>query len=228
MDYLARKGFRIFAYDPRGFGSSYRPADGRNVTYQVELEDAEALINFVLSETGLRTVSMIAFGSGSMVAGGHALRHPDQVESLALMDFVWRVFPEPLPADFKEMLLNQPNGYLQISVVTDFFNRLLRFATPEIRAWVHSTFTEAPVGPFLTAFDPLPLIRPPDQVQASVLIIRGAQAEITSETDSFDFLSNISGQIRAIDVLEGAGPIPSLEKNHYQRVLKDIAWFLSK
>jgi len=228
MDYLAKKGFKVFAYDPRGFGLSYRPADGRSITYEVELKDAEALVSFVLAKTGTNVMSVVAFGSGAQVACGHAIRHPEQVHALALMDFVWRVFPEPLPTGFKEMLLSQPNGYLRISLVTDIFTQLLRFATPEIKAWVHTTFTEAAVGPFLTAFDPMPLLRPAKQFQSSVMIIRGTEAGITSEADNFDFLSNISSQIRAMDVLEGAGPIPSLEKNHYDRVLRDIAWFFSK
>ena len=228
MNHLTQKGFKVFAYDPRGFGSSYRPADGRSITYEVELKDAKALVDFVMAESGERAVSMVAFGSGSQVACGHALRHPKQVDALALMDFVWKVFPEPLPSQFQEMLLSQPNGYLQTSLVTNFFDELLHLATPEVRAWVNSTFTEAPIGPFLTAFEPMPLIKPVDQVQASILIIRGTQAGITSEADSFDFLRGISSQVRAIDVLEGAGPIPSLEKNHYQLVLKDITWFLSR
>jgi len=228
MDYLARKGFKVFAYDPRGFGSSYRSPDGKSITYEVELKDAEALVNFVLAKTGAKTVSMVAFGSGAQVACGHALRYPEQVNSLVLMDFLWKFFPEPLSPQFKEMLLNQPNGYLPLSVVADFFNKQLCFASPEILAWVHSTFTVAPVGPILTAFDPLPLIKPAEKIRAPVLIIRGTEAGITSEADSFDFLSKISSQIRAIDFLEGAGPVPSLEREHYQTVLKDIGWFLTK
>lgn len=228
MDHLAKKGFRIFAYDPRGFGLSDRPTDGRSITYEVELKDAKALFSFVLAKTGAKRVSVVAFGSGAQIACGHAIRHPEEVHSLALMDFVWKVFPEPLPTGFKEMLLSQPNGYLRISLVKDLFNQLLRFATPEMKTWISTTFTEAPVGPFLTSFDPMPLINPVKQFQSSVMIIRGTEAGITSETDSFDFLSNMSGSIRAMNVLEGAGPVPSLEKNHYQTVMRDIAWFLSK
>jgi len=226
MDYLAKKGFRVFAYDPRGFGLSYRPSDGRSVTYEVELKDAEALVGFVFAKTGAKAVSMVAFGSGAQVACGHAVNHPAQVDALVLMDFVWKF--EPLSLEFKEKLLNQPKGYLQLSNVADFFDKQLRFASPEILAWVHSTFTVAPIGPMLTAFDPFPLIKPPEKLRARVLIIRGTQAGITSEADSFDFLGKISSQIRAIDIFDGAGPVPSLEKRHYQMVLKDIAWFLRK
>ena len=226
MNYLAKEGFKVFAYDPRGFGSSSRPLNGTSITYEVELKDAEALVNFVLAKTGTKTISIVAFGAGAQVACGHAIRHPEQVDALALMDFVWKFHP-PLSSEFKEILLNQANGYLPLSVVADFFDHQARFASPEILAWIHSTFTVAPVGPILTAFD-LPLIKPAEKIRAGVLIIRGTEVEITSEADSFDFLSEISSQIRAIDVLEGAGPVPSLEKEHYQTVLKDIGWFLAR
>jgi len=230
MDYLARKGFKVFAYDPRGLGSSYQPPDGRSITYKVELKDAEALVHFVLAQAGARTVSMVAYGSGTTVACGHALRYPEQVDALALMDFVWMVSQaKHSPPGFKEMLLNQPNGYLKLSRIADSFDELLRpFVTPEILTWVNSTFTEAPVGPFLKVFNPLPFFKPADKIKASVLIIRGSEAGITSEADSFDFLSKTGSQIRTIDVLEGAGPVPSLEKEHYRTVLQDIAWFLAR
>jgi pimeloyl-ACP methyl ester carboxylesterase len=230
MDYLARKGFEVFAYDPRGFGSSYHPPDGRSVTYESEQKDAEALIQFVLAQTGARTVSMVAYGSGTTVACGYALRHPEQVDALALMDFVWMVSQaNQFPPGFKEMLLNQPNGYLKLSRLSDMFDALMRpFVDPEILTWVNATFDEAPVGPFLKVFNPLPFFKPADRIKASVLIIRGSEAGITSEADSLDFLSKTGSRIRALDVLEGAGPVPSLEKEQYRTVLKDIAWFLAR
>jgi len=51
---------------------------------------------------------------------------------------------------------------------------------------------------------------------------------VTSESDSFDFLKTIDGQVRAYDILKCAGPVPSLEKRHYKTVLGDIAWFLAR
>jgi len=230
MDYLATKGFRVFAYDPRGFGSSYHPPDGRSITYESEQKDAEALVQFVLAQSGARTVSMVGYGSGTTLACSYALRYPEQVDALALMDFVWMVSQaNHFPPDFKEMLLNQPNGYLKLSRISDMFDALMRpVVDPEILAWVNTTFTEAPVGPFLKVFNPLPFFKPADTIKASLLIIRGSEAGITSEADSLDFLSKTGSQVRALDVLEGAGPVPSLEKEHYRTVLQDIAWFLAR
>ncbi len=229
MDYLAARGFRIFALDPRGFAPSFRPMDGRSITYEVELKDAEALVCFVLLETQAAAVSMVAYGSGAQVACGHALRHPEQVKAMALMDFIWKRSQQHSSLQFKEVLLSQPNGYLKQTLIADGFEEIFQgFVAPEVVAWINSTFTEAPVGPFLTNFEPLPMIKPAEEIRAATMIIRGTRAGITSEEDSLDFLGHICGEIRLLDVLEGAGPIPSLEKGSYNRVLKDISWFLSR
>ena len=231
MDHLAKEGFRVFAYDYRGFGSSYHPPDGRSVTLEVQLKDTEALVNFVLVETKAKSVSMLGYGIGTEIACSHAARHPDQVDALVTVDFCWKVCALQFPPDLKEMLLRQPNGYFKMSSFGDFFTMIFRsFVSPEIRAWFESTFmvVDIPVGPLITLIGPLPLVKDVKNIQAPVFIIYGAKANIPTEADMFDFLSSISSQIRAIDILEGGGPCPPVEKDQYRKVLKDIAWFLSR
>jgi pimeloyl-ACP methyl ester carboxylesterase len=210
MDYLAKKGFTVFAYDYRGFGSSYKPPDGRSVTFEVQLKDTEALVNFVLAETKTKSVSMLGFGIGTEIACSHVARHPDQVDALVTVDFVWKVCAIQFPPDLKEMLLRQPNGYFKMSSFGGFFAGLFRFISPEVRAWFESTFTvvEVPVGPYITILGAWPLLDDVEKIQAPVLIIYGTKSEVTTKADSFDFLSSINSQIRTIDILEDGGPIP--------------------
>src|SRR4030042_4456696 len=230
MDHLAKEGFRVFAYDYRGFVSSYHPPDGRSITFEVQLKDTEALVNFVLAETKAKSVSMLGYGIGTEIACSHAARHPDQVDGLVLSDFVWKVLVTPLPLELKEMLLRQPNGYYTMSSLGGFLAWISRNMSPELLPWLGSTFTEAeiPVGPIITLTEPLPLVKDVKNIQAPIFIIYGAKAEIPTEADSFDFLSSISSQIRAIEIIEDGGACPPLEKDHYRKVLKDIVWFLSK
>ena len=230
MDHLAKEGFRVFAYDYRGFGSSYHPPDGRSVTFEVQLADTEALVNFVLAETKAKSVSMLGSGIGTEIACSYAASHPDQVDGLVLSDFVWKVLVTQLPLEIKEMLLKQPNGYFKLSSLGGFAAWISRAFSPELLPWLGSTFTEAeiPVGPLITLTGALPLVKDVEKIQAPILIIYGAKADIPTEADSLDFLSSISSQIRAIDIIEGGGAYPPLEKDHYRKVLKDIAWFLSR
>jgi pimeloyl-ACP methyl ester carboxylesterase len=225
MDFLARKGFRVFAHDPRGLGLSYHPSDGRSANFEVGLKDAEALVSFVLEKTGARTVSMVASGFGAEIACSHAISHPEQVNALALVGFVWKL--NPFPSELKEKFLSQPEGYLQLSLVADFFDKQLLFVSPEVTTWLRETFTVAPVGPMLSSLD-LPLIKTPEKLRARLMIFRGTQVGLYSESDNFDFLSKISSRIRTMIVIEGAGIAPTIEKAHYQMVFKDIAWFLAE
>jgi pimeloyl-ACP methyl ester carboxylesterase len=229
MDYLVEKGFRVFAYDPRGFGNSYHPQDGKDVTFEVEFKDAEALVKFVVTQSGSNHLSFVAIGVGTALACGLAASHPEMVESVVMMDFVWKVLPIPIPAQFKEMVLAKTRGYLQMDLLNPFFdNVLFRFFAPEILSWIHSTFTEAPAGPFLATFEPLPLVKSADLIRASVMIIRGTKAEVTSEEDGLDFLSTVKAPIRVFNAIQGAGAVPHLEKNYYKQVFEDIAWFFSR
>ncbi|MBI5445724.1 MAG: alpha/beta fold hydrolase [Deltaproteobacteria bacterium] len=229
MDFLVSTGFRVFAYDPRGFGRSYRPPDGRSITQEVELRDAGAFLDFVLSETGTGAVAMVGFGSGGVAACNLASLRPERVSALALMDFVWlHSQAAHAPPGVREMLLACPDGYLPLSELAGFFEGALRFAEPEVCAWNAAAFRVAPVGPFLKVWNPTPYIPFPGEIRASVLILRGTEAGITSEADSLDFLGRVGGPLRILDVVEGAGPVPSLEARHHRRVLEDIAWFLGR
>ena len=225
MDHLANEGFRVFAYDYRGFGSSYHPPDGRSVTLEVQLKDTEALVNFVLTETKAKSVSLLGYGIGTEIACIHAVRHPDQVNALILIESAWKVPPRFFP-DTKEMLLEQPNGYFNLTILSKDLAPFFLFLSPEIQAWCGSTFTVVPVGPGITLAGLWPLVKDVEKIHAPVLYIYSTQADVTTEADSFDFLSSISSQIRAIDILEGAGGMPHLEKDQYRKVLKDIGWFL--
>lgn len=229
MDALVGKGFRVFAYDPRGFGKSYHPQDGKDVTFEVELKDAEALIQFILSKSKTNCISIVAIGVGTALACGLAARHPERVVSLVMMDFVWKVLPIPIPVQVKEMVLSQSGGYLRMDLLNPFFDQMLfRFFAPEIRSWIHSTFTEAPAGPFLATFETLPLVKSADLIRASAMIIRGSAVEVTSEEDSLGFLRTIKAPLRIFSAIQGAGAVPHLEKNCYQQVFEDIAWFFSR
>lgn len=229
MGALAAAGSRVFAYDPRGFGESHRPADGRSVTQEVELRDAERFLRFALAESGAEAVSMLAYGSGTVAACNLAAMHPQQVRSLVLMDFVWLYSQAAhFPGSVRELLLARPDGYLPLAELPGFFDGLLRVVVPEIRAWMSAAAAVVPVGPILKVWEPLPYVCAPQNIRASVLIIRGTEAGITSEADSLDFLGRVSGPVRALDVLEGAGAVPSLEAQHYRRVQTDIAWFMGR
>jgi pimeloyl-ACP methyl ester carboxylesterase len=92
---LVKAGFRVIAPDMRGYNLSDKPPGVR--AYRVELlaRDVERLI----LACGEQTASLVGHDWGAMVAWIAAMRHPERVERLAILNV-------PHPARFLDGLLS--------------------------------------------------------------------------------------------------------------------------
>lgn len=77
------KRHRVVVPDHMGFGKSETPAD-REYTLGTHVENLEAL----LLELDLRDITLVMQDWGGPIGGGFALRHPDRVRRLCLMNTV--------------------------------------------------------------------------------------------------------------------------------------------
>jgi cis-3-alkyl-4-acyloxetan-2-one decarboxylase len=78
-----RKRHRVVVPDHMGFGKSETPAD-REYTLGTHVENLEAL----LLELDLRDITLVMQDWGGPIGGGFALRHPERVARLCLMNTV--------------------------------------------------------------------------------------------------------------------------------------------
>jgi cis-3-alkyl-4-acyloxetan-2-one decarboxylase len=85
------KRHRVVVPDHMGFGKSETPAD-REYTLGTHVENLEAL----LLELDLRDITLVMQDWGGLIGGGFALRHPDRVARLCLMN---TVVPLQLPIE---------------------------------------------------------------------------------------------------------------------------------
>jgi proline iminopeptidase len=76
--------------DPRGTGSSDRPADPRAYAIDDYVDDVEELRRHL----GLERINLLGHSHGGVVAMGYAARHPDRVERLILASTLARWAPE--------------------------------------------------------------------------------------------------------------------------------------
>ena len=141
---LVQAGFRVVAPDMRGYNLSDKPLGVR--AYRVELlaRDVERLI----LACGESTAALVGHDWGAIVAWIAAMRHPERVEKLAILNV-------PHPARFLDGLLS-PMQLLRSSYV--FFFQIPRLPEEVIRAGdfalLRSALGRDPVRPgALTAED---------------------------------------------------------------------------
>lgn len=106
IDFLALRGFDVFAVDVRGYGKSTRPPEMQAnpdlylplVATDTGVADFATAVDFVLRLRGLRAVNVFAMSWGGTVAGAYAARNPDKVVKLALLAPQW-LSDVPIPID---------------------------------------------------------------------------------------------------------------------------------
>lgn len=81
MDRLA-DAYHLIYYDQRGRGRSAQGVQPADVTLDSEIEDLEAL----RTQLGLESVAVLGHSWGGQIAMEYALRHPDRVSHLILMN----------------------------------------------------------------------------------------------------------------------------------------------
>jgi len=79
---LAEAGFRLLAPDQRGYNRSEKPKGVEN--YQIELLAADAV--GLIEAAGRKTACLVGHDWGAAVAWEVALRYPDQIEKLAILN----------------------------------------------------------------------------------------------------------------------------------------------
>jgi proline iminopeptidase len=120
LDRLA-EAFRLVYYDQRGRGRSADGVRPEDVTLRSEVEDLDR----VRSHFGLESIAVLGHSWGGVVAMEYAIRHPDRVSHLLLMDTApasagdWRRLRE----SFAERRPAEDRAEMQAIAATDAFQR---------------------------------------------------------------------------------------------------------
>jgi proline iminopeptidase len=120
LDRLA-DAFRLVYYDQRGRGRSADGVRPEDVTLRSEVEDLDR----VRSHFGLQSIAVLGHSWGGVLAMEYAIRHPDRVSQLLLMDTApasagdWRRLRE----SFAERRPAEDRAEMEAIAATDAFQR---------------------------------------------------------------------------------------------------------
>jgi len=130
MAYLARAGFDVFSMDMEGYGPSTRPEPMNNpcnlppdsqktarpgkavcastytqpiTTMSSDWNDLSAVVNYLLTSKGVKTVSLVGWSQGGPRTAGYTAQNPDKVSRLVVLAPAYNRAmptnpPEPLAA----------------------------------------------------------------------------------------------------------------------------------
>jgi pimeloyl-ACP methyl ester carboxylesterase len=84
MDYLAARGFDVFAIDYQNYGLSDRHACGLCVTTDKAALDVDAAVEHIRKLRGVDRVHLVGWSWGANITALYASRHPDKVGRLVM------------------------------------------------------------------------------------------------------------------------------------------------
>jgi pimeloyl-ACP methyl ester carboxylesterase len=103
MDFVAQRGWDVYATDIRGYGRSTRPPEmdrppGQGapiVNTGVAVRDVGAVVDWIRSRRGVPRISLVGWSWGTTITGAYTAENPSAVERLVLYAPLWLLKDPP-------------------------------------------------------------------------------------------------------------------------------------
>lgn len=229
MDFLARRGFDVFAPDMRGFGSSTKPEG--HITTEQAAGDLNAVVDFICKLRGVAQVQLLAWSWGTQYGGQFVMAQPQKVQRYASYAQMHAKSPD-LEARRSRLATFQRAPYIRISEP----GWKLRFnsMTPEevndpgvMDAFARSATlveTKSPTGPQVDLLTRQPLIDA-SKITVPTMMIHGQYDDVADLEGLLPFFSALPNPDKQYTVVPDGGHMLHLQKGHarFQRAVAD--WF---
>ncbi len=229
MDFLARRGFDVFAPDMRGFGSSTRPEG--HITTEQAAGDLDAVVDFIRKLRGVSQVQLLAWSWGTQYGGQFVMAHPHKVTRYAAYAQMHARSPD-LEARRSRLATFQRAPYIRISEP----GWKLRFnsMTPEsvndpvvMDAFARSAAlveTRSPTGPQVDLLTRQPLIDPA-RIVVPVMMIHGQYDDVADLDGLLPFFTALPNPDKRYVVIPEGGHMLHLQKGYARFQHAVAAWF---
>ena len=220
MEWFATKGFDTWCCDMEGYGRSTK---SRPINCDIAngVDDLECISDYILKETGAKSLMLYGISSGALRASAFAEKFPDRVSKLALDAFVWTGKDSPT-LEKRKLNLPQFLASTRRPINRDFVFSVFERDHPDtadlntINAFADAILAlddSMPTGTYVDMCSKLPIVDP-KKINASTLILRGEFDGIASVDDLMNFFKLLPNPDKQFIVMPGISHASFQQKNY--------------
>lgn len=223
MDFLAKKGYDVWAIDIHGYGKSEKTDKDWSDTASAA-DDIGAAVDYITKQNGVEKISLLGWSWGTQTTGLYTMNHPEKINKLILYAMAWKGRPEmkliPVPKeqyrvnDEKAARSDFIEGQYEPDVVEKYVKEALN-AVPK-----------APNGVRVDFITKLPMLHP-ELIKVPTLIIRPEKDFLATEAETLEFFGKLGTNYKSYSALPDGGHAIILEKN-YKKFQNVVLGFLEQ
>ncbi len=135
---MAAQGFFAYTVDLEGSGASTYPEDGFSLTYDVQTESMQKVVDFIRTLRNVPLVDVYGEAEGGGIAS-QLCADDARIRSCTLSSMLYKQGTDFFNAfflspQFRALIFGTPNGYLDTT--PELYFNVLAAAPPEVAAWV--------------------------------------------------------------------------------------------
>jgi non-heme chloroperoxidase len=215
MEWLALRGWDVWAMDHEGYGRS-TSTDG-NSDIASGVEDLKAAAGLIAEKTGSKAFNLYGLSSGALRVAAFAQAAPEMTARLVLDAFVWTGEGSPT-------LIKRREGIAQFrasnkrAIDRDYIKSIFLRDGPEAtdpevaEACAHAQLalgSSVPTGTYLDMTTRLPIVDP-GLITAPTMIVRGEHDTIATMEDLLGFFQRLPSNDKRFAVLPGLAHVATL------------------
>ncbi|MBX9709929.1 MAG: lysophospholipase [Xanthobacteraceae bacterium] len=220
MDWLALRGWDVWAMDHEGYGRS-TITDG-NSDIASGVEDLKAAADLIMGATGASAFNLYGMSSGALRAAAFAQAAPERAARLVLDAFVWTGEGSLTLAKRREGIA-QFRASNRRAVDHDYIKGIFLRDGPEATdpavaeacaAAQLALGNSVPTGTYLDMTTRLPVVDP-HQIATPTMIVRGEHDSIAAMDDLLRFFERLPSNDKRFAVLPGLAHVATLGINRH-------------
>jgi len=228
MDVFARDGFDVWTMDHDGYG--YSGSSGNNSDIASGVEDLQAAMSVLTSETGHNKFHFFGESSGAIRVGAFAQATPERVDRLILAAFTYKgegAAEIQRRRDRIAELKASPRRKRDAAMIRSIFTRdghpaIYDQAVAEALVAAELKFGDSiPAGTYVDMAVNLPLVDP-TKVMSPVLMTRGEWDGNSTDSDLLEFFRQLPNGNRQYVILPNTAHSQGFSKN------RQLLWYAMK